>query len=77
MGRIWTVLELINETTGYFKKKSIASARLDAELLLAHCLGIERIQLYIAFERPLTEAELSALQGAWSGAGQPVSRSPI
>lgn len=59
MGRIWTILELINETTGYFKKKAIESARLDAELLLAHCLGLERIQLYIAFERLVTEAELS------------------
>jgi len=60
VGRIWTILELINETTGYFKKKGIESARLDAELLLAHCLGIGRIQLYIAFERTLTEAELAA-----------------
>jgi release factor glutamine methyltransferase len=75
VGKIWTVLELINETTGYFKKKSIASARLDAELLLAHCLGIERIQLYIAFERPLTEAELSAFREIVRrrAAGEPVA----
>jgi release factor glutamine methyltransferase len=73
--RIWTVLELIYETTGYFNKKAIASARLDAELLLAHCLGIDRIQLYIAFERPLTEAELSAFRELVRrrAAGEPVA----
>ena len=59
MNKIWTIIELINETTGYFKKKGIESARLEAELLLANCLGIERIQLYIAFERPVSEEQLS------------------
>ena len=33
------------------------TARLDAELLLAHALGISRIELYTAFDRPLTEHE--------------------
>jgi release factor glutamine methyltransferase len=75
VGRIWTILELITETTGYFKKKGIESARLDAELLLAHCLGIERIQLYIAFERALTEAELAAYRELVKrrAAGEPVA----
>jgi release factor glutamine methyltransferase len=62
MNRTWTVLELINETTAYFKKKNIESARLDAELLLAHCLSRERIQLYIDFERLVTADELSAFR---------------
>jgi release factor glutamine methyltransferase len=75
VGRIWTVLELIQETTGYFNKKGISSARLDAELLLAYCLGIERIQLYIAFERPLTEGELSVFRDIVRrrAAGEPVA----
>jgi len=59
MNKIWTVLELINETTAYFKKKGIESARLDAELLLAHCCNRARIQLYIDFERLVTAEELS------------------
>jgi release factor glutamine methyltransferase len=62
MNRTWTVLELINETTAYFKKKNIASARLDAELLLAHCLNRERIQLYIDFERLVTADELAVFR---------------
>jgi release factor glutamine methyltransferase len=32
--------------------------RLDAELLLGHTLGLERVQLYIDFDRPLAEDEL-------------------
>jgi release factor glutamine methyltransferase len=62
MEKTWTVLELINETTAYFKKKAIESARLDAELLLAHCLNRTRIQLYIDFERQVTAEELFAFR---------------
>ena len=39
------------------------TARLDAELLLAHALGRSRIELYTQFDRPLTEDELSAYRG--------------
>jgi len=38
--------------------KTSETARLDAELLLAHSLGRERIELYTDFDRPLTDAEL-------------------
>jgi release factor glutamine methyltransferase len=38
--------------------KTSETARLDAELLLAHSLGRERIELYTEFDRPLTDAEL-------------------
>jgi release factor glutamine methyltransferase len=38
--------------------KTSETARLDAELLLAHSLGRERIELYTDFDRPLTGAEL-------------------
>ena len=38
--------------------KTSETARLDAELLLAHALGRERIELYTDFDRPLSDAEL-------------------
>jgi len=38
--------------------KTSGTARLDAELLLAHSLGRERIELYTDFDRPLTDTEL-------------------
>ena len=38
------------------------SARLNAELLIGHALGLKRMQLYLQFERPLTEAELEKIR---------------
>lgn len=40
--------------------KTSETARLDAELLLAHTLGRERIELYTDLDRPLSSQELDA-----------------
>jgi len=53
----WTIEAVLRWTTGYFREKQLATARLDAELLLAHVLGHERLQLYLQADRPLTESE--------------------
>jgi release factor glutamine methyltransferase len=52
-------LELVGLTTDYFKKKNIESPRLNAELLLAEVLQCERVRLYVDFEKPLKEEEVS------------------
>ena len=46
----WTVLRLLEWTTGYLRDRGSQSPRLDAEVLLAHCRGTSRIELYTAFE---------------------------
>jgi release factor glutamine methyltransferase len=57
-----TVLEVLQSSTEYFKKRDIESSRLNAEHLLAHVLKQKRIELYLEFERVLTEAELAPLR---------------
>ncbi|MCL4278439.1 MAG: peptide chain release factor N(5)-glutamine methyltransferase, partial [Ignavibacteriaceae bacterium] len=54
-----TVLEAIRLSTEYLDKKKIDSPRINAELLLAHIIGCKRLDLYLAFDRPLTEPELN------------------
>jgi len=57
-----TVLEVLESTTAYFKKRKIDSPRLNAEHLLVQVLGCKRIDLYLEFERELDEAELALLR---------------
>jgi release factor glutamine methyltransferase len=57
-----TVLEVLHSTTAYFEKRKIDNPRLNAEHLLAHVLDRGRIELYLEFERALSENELATLR---------------
>ena len=57
-----TVLEVLQSSTGYLQKRAIEHSRLNAEHLLAHVLGRKRLELYLEFERQLSEAELVPLR---------------
>ena len=56
------MLDVLQSTTAYFKKRKIDNPRLNAEHLLAHVLGRKRLDLYLEFERELTESELVPLR---------------
>ncbi|MBX3434330.1 MAG: peptide chain release factor N(5)-glutamine methyltransferase [Pirellulales bacterium] len=51
----WTIGRLLNWTTEFLRERGAESPRLDAEVLLAHARGCERIMLYAAFEEPASE----------------------
>jgi len=53
----WTVLELLRWTGAYFRSHAVESPRTAAEVLLAHSLGWERIDLYVRYDQPLTTDE--------------------
>ena len=55
----WTIKSVLDWTQTYFKEKFVESPRLSAEILLADTLGLERIDLYVQFDRPLDKQELS------------------
>ncbi len=64
------VLDVLQSTTAYFKKRGIENPRLNAEHLLAHALGRTRMELYLEFERTLGEVELAPLRELVQRRGQ-------
>lgn len=57
-GNEWTILKILKWTTSYFKSRSIESPRSSAEILLAHTLDVNRIDLYLRYDQPLNSNEL-------------------
>ncbi len=53
-----TVLDVLIKSTDYLDKKGIESPRMNAELLLADILKCKRLELYLMYDRPMTEKEL-------------------
>jgi release factor glutamine methyltransferase len=61
---VWTIQTILNWTRQYFLDKGVENPRLDAEVLLSHILGKERLYLYVHFDQPLEEQELAAFRTA-------------
>jgi release factor glutamine methyltransferase len=70
-----TLLEVLKRATGYLETHGSGSPRLDAEVLLAHVLGVRRLDLYLQFDRPLEESQLAPYRELTSrrGRGEPVA----
>jgi release factor glutamine methyltransferase len=71
----WTIGRLLTWTTDYLKRHGAESARLDTEVLLAQARGCERIQLYTAFDEPVSNEVRTAFRGFVQrrAAGEPVA----
>ncbi|MEW6669364.1 MAG: peptide chain release factor N(5)-glutamine methyltransferase [Thermodesulfobacteriota bacterium] len=54
----WSIRDLLKVTTDYLREKGTEAPRLCAEILLAHQLSVERIDLYLDLDKPLSGSEL-------------------
>lgn len=59
----WDVLKILDWTKGYLAEKGVENPRLEAEWMLCEALSLDRVGLYLNFDKPLTEPELAAYRG--------------
>jgi release factor glutamine methyltransferase len=71
---VLTIGDVLRASTEHLAAKDADNPRLDAERLLAHALGLQRVELYMHHDRPLTEAELDAARAllARRAGGEPL-----
>lgn len=55
----WDILKVLNWTKGYLSEKGVENARLEAEWMLCDALALDRVGLYLNFDKPLTAEELA------------------
>ncbi len=55
-----TIKDVLEKTTRFFSDKGIESSRLDAELLISSALNWERMKIYLNYQYPLNETELTS-----------------
>lgn len=71
----WTILEILRWTTEYFRDKGVSEPRASAEVLLAHALGLSRLEIYLKYDQPLAPEELARYKAlvVRRRAGEPVA----
>ena len=57
-----SLVEVLKRSASWLAERGLESPRLEAELLLAHGLGLRRLDLYLQHDRPISEAERTALR---------------
>jgi len=69
-----SIKEVIELSSDYLAKAGVESARVDAEWLIGHALKLNRMELYLKFDKPLSEDELSQIRPLLSrrSKGEPV-----
>lgn len=69
-----TILDTLKKGADYLQKHEVEGARLNMELLLSHVLKLERMQLYMDFDRPIPESQLDILRELTKrrGRGEPL-----
>ena len=57
-----TILDTLQKGTDYLTKHGVDEARLNMQHLLAHTLKCDRMQIYVDFDKELSDEQLSALR---------------
>lgn len=57
-----TILALLGKTASFFESRGIPSPRYDAEVLIGHALGLDRLRLYLSYDMPVSEAEMGNIR---------------
>lgn len=75
MSEVWTIKRLLEWSTDFLKKSGSESPRLDSQLLIGHITGLDKVQLYVQFDRPLGTGELATYRTLVKrrGGGEPVA----
>lgn len=70
----WTIKKALEWTEGYLADKGDENPRLSAQWLLSEACGLSRTQLFVNFDRPLSEDERGVLRDyvRRRGAGEPL-----
>lgn len=55
----WTILKILAWTQEYLLSKGVVNARLEAEWLLCAATGLDRVGLYLQYDKPLNDSELA------------------
>lgn len=56
---LWTILKVLNWTKEFLLSKGVVNGRLEAEWLLCDVTGLDRVGLYLQYDKPLSEQELA------------------
>jgi len=70
----WTIQRILDWTQQFFRDKELDSPRLDAEVMLAAALGVNRVYLYTHYDKPLSSDERETYRG-W--VKRRVAREPV
>jgi release factor glutamine methyltransferase len=70
-----TVLGVLEAAEGYLRERGVEAPRLSIEWMLARALGLTRLQVYMAYDRPVSETEKTELRSmvARRGRGEPLA----
>lgn len=71
----WTIKRLLSWSTAFLEDRDAPSPRLDSQILLGHVTGLDKVHLYVQFERPLSSGELQVFKDLLKrrAAGEPVA----